>query len=398
MMGRMTTRPTSRVSVVSGMTVVAVGSMTANAAGYVLQLVAGRWLGPAGYGEFATLLSAQLVLAVPALALQTVVARELVCGAMVSDLRALQRRSAGVVAAVAAVAVWPVAAILDVRVLAAAAALVVAPVLVLLAAEQGLLQGSARFGDLALVLGGAGVARVVPAVTVLALGGGVAGALVAGAVGSAAAAMTARVVAGDVGTGGKPITAGVGAVLGASQVQLAVITLTTLDLLLARVVLADADAGLYALGAIASKIAFWLPQAVGVVLYPQMASPERSVRALRTAIGVLVALGTLTVVGVAVAAPLASVIAGADYAPVEGLLWAFALHGACLAIVQCGLLAAIAGDRTVVGLVAWLGVATEAVVMLTVADSVTSMIAIAVVCAALTAATTVIATSRGWGA
>ncbi|NKS00939.1 polysaccharide biosynthesis protein, partial [Rhodococcus hoagii] len=67
-------------STVAGMTMVTVGSMTANIAAYLLALPAVRWLGPAGYGEFAALLAAQLVLAVPALALQTVVAREVVHG------------------------------------------------------------------------------------------------------------------------------------------------------------------------------------------------------------------------------------------------------------------------------------------------------------------------------
>lgn len=63
---------------VAGMTMVTAGAMTANLASYLLHLPAAQWLGPAGYGEFASLLAAQLVLAVPALALQTVVARETV--------------------------------------------------------------------------------------------------------------------------------------------------------------------------------------------------------------------------------------------------------------------------------------------------------------------------------
>ncbi|WP_407819543.1 hypothetical protein, partial [Staphylococcus aureus] len=62
----------------AGVGMVLVGSMTANVASYLLAWLASRWLGPVGYGEFASLLAAQLVLAVPALALQTVVAREAV--------------------------------------------------------------------------------------------------------------------------------------------------------------------------------------------------------------------------------------------------------------------------------------------------------------------------------
>src|SRR5690606_39888110 len=67
------------------------GAMTANIASYLLQLLAGRWLGVAGYSEFASLLAVQLLCAVPALALQNVVARELVHGSDIAALRALRR-------------------------------------------------------------------------------------------------------------------------------------------------------------------------------------------------------------------------------------------------------------------------------------------------------------------
>ena len=46
---------------------VTIGSMTANIASYLLHLPASRVLGVDGYGVFASLLAAQLVLAVPAL-------------------------------------------------------------------------------------------------------------------------------------------------------------------------------------------------------------------------------------------------------------------------------------------------------------------------------------------
>lgn len=72
--GRMARQPLDR-SAAAGVSMVLAGSMTANVASYLLAWLASRWLGPAGYGEFASLLAAQLVLAVPALALQTVVAR-----------------------------------------------------------------------------------------------------------------------------------------------------------------------------------------------------------------------------------------------------------------------------------------------------------------------------------
>ncbi|PND50963.1 polysaccharide biosynthesis protein, partial [Rhodococcus sp. ENV425] len=178
---------------------------------------------------------------------------------------------------------------------------------------------------------------------------------------------------------------GVPAVLRASQVQLALIALTSLDLLLARAVLDPEDAGLYALGAVATKVAFWLPQAVGVVLYPRMANPAQSAAAVRSALAVLVGIGAVLVAGAAVCAPLVPLLVGDAYAPVQSLLWLFALQGACLAVLQGALLSAIAGERTHLAAVAWAGLAVEATLMLTVASTTRQFVLVAVAVAAVTA-------------
>ncbi|WP_245721264.1 polysaccharide biosynthesis protein [Nocardia pseudovaccinii] len=389
--------------------------MTANVAGYLLQMLASRWLGVTGYSEFASLLAVQLLCAVPALALQNVVARELVRGSSVAALRGLQWRCAVIVAVAAAVLVPVVTAVLNVGVLAGAAALGAAPALVLLSGEQGILQGSRRFRALAVVLGAAGVARVVPALVVLAAGGGTAPALCAAAAGIVVAAAFARSTAGSPPVRTRPAvapaterspdvisegaaaegpmpgftaqvvrSAGVLPVLRAAQVQAALMALSSADLIVARIVLAEADASRYALGAIAAKIAFWLPQAVGVVLYPRMAQPTHSARAIRDALAVLSGIGIVAVSGAALAAPLAPLFAGQDYAPIQGLLWLFALQGAVLAVLQGALLSAIAVDRTALAAVTWLGLLVEVVLMACFARSVPTLITTAVCVAAAT--------------
>ncbi|BCK59156.1 polysaccharide biosynthesis protein [Nocardia wallacei] len=384
--------------------------MTANVAGYLLQLLAGRWLGVGGYSEFASLLAVQLLCAVPALALQNVVARELVRGAPVAAVRALGWRCAAIVAALAAVLIPVVAVVLEVSWVAAAGALAAAPMLVLLSGEQGVLQGGRRFRSLATVLGGAGIARVTPALVALALGGTAAVALWGTALGLAAAAAGARRAAGNMkalsrsgrtgsttvppgapddalgpDSGGAPV-GGVLPVLRAAQVQAALMALSSADLIVARIVLDDADAGRYAFGAIATKIAFWLPQAVGVVLYPRMAQPQHSARAVRDALGVLSAIGVVAVIGAAVCAPLAPLFAGQDYAPIENWLWLFALDGALLALLQGALLSAIAADRTAPAALTWAGLAVEITIMLTLARSLPALIGTATAVAAATTA------------
>ena len=397
------------------------GSLLANVAAYLLHLPASRWLGPEGYGAFAALLSAQLLVAVPSLALQAVVAREHVRGADRRALRALGVRVALLVAVVAALAVVPVSMLLDTPLPATAAALAPGPVLCLLTTEQGLLQGAERFRALGLVLALAGAGKVVPAVTVLAAGGGVGAALAAGAVGVAVAWVgAARLAAGPIGAhrgraagpdpaatsttttttsaapagpgGFTPSPPGVAAVLAAGQVQLVMMALTSVDLLLARALLSPEDAGRYALGAVAAKAAFWLPQAVGTVLYPRMADPAGHRGAVRSAVGVLLGIGALVVGAAAVAAPLVPVLAGEAYRPVAGLLWAFAALGVALSVLQAFLLATIATDRTVEAGIAWGGLALTVAAVWVAPRQVEGVLAATLVVVALT---TVVA---GWRA
>lgn len=471
-----------RLPVVADMTLVTAGAMTANVAGYLLQLLAGRWLGVSGYSEFASLLAVQLLAAVPALALQNVVARELVRGAQLATVRRLTRHCAGIVAVLAVVLVPIVSLILHLGSLAAAGALMAAPILVLLSGDQGILQGENHFRRLAIVLGGVGVLRVTPAVIALAAGGSAATALWAGALGLLVAAGAAHriTLSGPIGGTPAPLaaakppgpgpgttgadgardgtvtgagvrrrravragasrretTAGAGeatrteapadairsavpadapgaefpgaaarsevpdevvragspdsvpraatvtAVLRAAQVQAALMALSSVDLIVARIVLDEDRASLYALGAIATKIAFWFPQAVGMVLYPQMAQPQHSARALRSALAVLGGIGLLAVLGAAVLSPLAPVLAGADYAPIQQWLWLFALEGALLALLQGALLSALAADRTALATVIWVGLAVELAVTLPFVRSLPVLITVATTTAAV---------------
>ncbi|MFZ2510661.1 MAG: polysaccharide biosynthesis protein, partial [Gordonia sp. (in: high G+C Gram-positive bacteria)] len=95
-------RRTRPPGAVRSLGVVTAGSLVANLLAYAVQLPASRLLGPAGFGEFAVLSAAMLVLSVPALALQSVVAREVVRGA---QTRALWRLIAVVTAVVAVASV-----------------------------------------------------------------------------------------------------------------------------------------------------------------------------------------------------------------------------------------------------------------------------------------------------
>lgn len=342
---------------------VTIGAMVANAAAYLVHLPASRWLGPELYGEFAALLSVQLIAAVPSLALQVVVARDRVLGASVARLRRTARRSAVALALVLAVAVWPVSLLLTTPAVTVIVAVISAPLLCFYAAELGLLQADNHFARFAVLSALLGIAQAVPSVLALAATSAVLPTLAGDAVGTAAVALVARVVVSRVDLAvprtdlvDVPPRTDVWSVVHAAQVQLALIALTTTDLLLARSLLEPAEAGHYALGSIATKVAFWLPAAVATVLFPKMARPSEHAAARRTAVLLVSAIGAALAGAAAAAAPLVPLVVGDSYRPVAGWLWLFTVLGSLQSLLQVVLLAGIAAHRTRESAVAWIGV------------------------------------------
>lgn len=372
---------------------VAVGSMVANVCMYLVHLTASaRYLDVSEYGEFAVLLSAMLVLGVPALALQNVIAREVVLGHDERRLRRVGVQTTLCVVALVAVATPLVALLLRTGVLTTLAALAAAPLLALIAAGQGILQGRGEFRTLSWVLAVVGILRAVPIIGAFTAGAGPAGGLLAGTIGAAASVVLVWAVVGKVGVpsggGAEGPPAGVLSVVRASQVQLVLIVASSVDLLLSPQVL-DADSvGVYALGAIATKVAFWLPQAIGVVFYPRLADSARSRVSLRQAVTVVAAVGVVLTLCAGAAGPVVPLVFGEGYDELVPLLWLFAYIGATLAVLQVVLLSAIARDRTRVAFVAWVVVAAEVICILTLAGSVLGVAAIAAAAVTVAAAVT----------
>ncbi len=371
--------------------------MVANVCAYFVHLPASRWLSPDQYGEFAVLLQATLVLGVPALAIQAVTAREVVAGRSTRSLVRLGVATAVAVAVLAAIAVWPFMTIAHTGLLATAAAFTVAPLLVLISVGQGILQGHQHFRALAWVIGLVGVARTMPPLVALALGGQAASALVATMVGAVAAVglvvtqVRSLIVDGD---DGRFARLSARSVMHASQVQLVLVTATSVDLLLSRVVLKRER--LRRLRPRHRRGEGRLLAAAGcrLVVFPRLADAQRSASALRGAVLVLLGLSALTSVGAAIGGPLVPIVIGDDYRPVAGLLWLFAIGGGAMAVLQVALLAAIARHRTRVAAIPWAVLVVEVVVILTSAHSVVGLATIAAACAVVSAAAATVATMR----
>jgi hypothetical protein len=350
---------------------VSVAFLGTNALAYVFTLLAARALAPAAFGELAALLGLLLVGTVPATGVQTAAALSLGgtaggrTGQVPARLHAAALVCGLVVVVLGVLAAVPVTALLHLPD-AGAVAWLVALLLpsTLIAGYQGMLQGTGRYGRLASINAFFGVAK---------LAGGTAG-LVLGATPTAAlAGMTVATcvaaLAGWVGCDRPGLARGLrvplAAVMHASGALLGFVVLLNLDLLLARHHLAAADAGEYAVGSIITKVAFWVPQGVGVVLLPRLADEGHRRRLLPTALALVGAFGAILTLATAASGRSAlPLIGGSAYGDSLGsATWLFAALGTLLALAQLLLYSGIAaGDRPAVGAV-WLAAAAEGAVL-----------------------------------
>ncbi|SOD98527.1 polysaccharide biosynthesis protein [Blastococcus haudaquaticus] len=350
---------------------VSVAFLGANALAYAFTLVAARLLVPAAFGELAALLGVLLVGTVPATGLQTAAALHLggVAGRrsplVLARLHASALVTALVVVIAGALAAAPLTALLhlpDPLAVVWLVALLVPSTLV--SGYQGMLQGTGRYGQLAAVNGFLALAKLL---------GGTAGLLVGGTPTAALAGMTvAALVAALAGWAacGRPgvargLRTPLTAALRASGALLGFVLLLNLDLLLARHHLTAGHAGEYAVGSIVTKIAFWLPQGVGVVLLPRLADEAHRRRSLPSALAVVAGVGAVLTLGTAALGSAAlPLVGGSAYGDALGTAASlFAALGTGLALAQLLLYSGIAAaDRVAVGSV-WVAAVIEAVVV-----------------------------------
>ena len=140
----------------------------------------------------------------------------------------------------------------------------------------------------------------------------------------------------------------------ATQALFALYVLVNIDVLLARIVLTPEESGIYTVGMLVAKIAFFMPQAITVVLFPKMGKNDSS--ALRLAV-----LGTSLIgaiyIGVTYFASefVVNAIGGSGYAELYSEVWFFAIEGSLFAVLQVLLYGRIAREDTKVSILLWVG-------------------------------------------
>ena len=328
-------------------TVLAVAIGVMNVATYGYQMLAARLLGPQPYGAFAALMNLIMVVNVIALALQANAARRIAADpahvhAVEQAIRRVGRQaslSLGLLILAAAPLInWLLK--LDSIATAVMVGLSAVP-LTLLGYQAGVLQGERRWLALGLVYASAGVPRLVIGTALIlidptpfwAITGVVVGAWVPVAVGAVALRQPRdRVREPEAEHTSRDLWR---ETLRNSHALLAYFALSNADVVIARSTMDAHEAGLYAAGLIMTKAVLFLPQFVVVLAFPSMGVEETRLRTLLQSLGAVgmisavVALGTTVLSGVAMI-----FVGGRQYAAIQDSLWAFALLGGLLAMLQ----------------------------------------------------------------
>jgi O-antigen/teichoic acid export membrane protein len=161
-------------------------------------------------------------------------------------------------------------------------------------------------------------------------------------------------------------------------------TLTNVDVLLARVLLTEDQSGEYSVGVLLAKIAFFLPGAIIIVLFPKMTTAH-SRRTVYVATG-LTALVGLMITGFSLLFGdfVIRVLGGVQYPDLGSDAWLFALEGSAFALVQVLLYARLATQDRRAVMAVWIAlIVLVGVVALwrhgSVFDIVTTVVAVALV-------------------
>jgi len=364
-------RKSSAAAKLRGGGAVAAGMFVLNLTTYGFTIAAAHILGPDDYGALAAWMNLLLVVNVGALGLQATTARRLSAGG--HDLGELEPQLvrlaliSALVIGVLLVALSPLinaALQLDDLLMAALIGLSAVP-LTLVGGLLGILQGERRWGALSAVQICIGAPRLVVGLALLLWRPDPRWGAIAVTVTLLVPVVVGLYALRDrhlrPGREGGSLRSLVIELGHNSQALLAFFAVSNVDLIVARHVLDDHDAGLYAAGLILAKAVLFLPQFVTVVAFPAMASGD-SPRTFAQAVGAVVGLGALATLGTALLPGLALVfVGGSAYDDVRSQLWTFAVLGtllACLMMTVYGLLAR-GGQRSVyltwVALVAIIG-------------------------------------------
>lgn len=389
---------TTRSRVSTGV-LVGAGQVAMNGAAYAFSLLAARLLIPAEFGVVTALLSILQMGSVASLGLQAATARRIaVDPAEPGATIGIVLRSTMYVSTACALAVGVATPVLMLAlhldspwpVLLCAATLLP---LTAMGGFIGIAQGLERWGMVTTLSVANGTGRLLAGTVALLIAPTVTSAMIGVAVGAWVPVVIGTAAFGRRGAGTHTRRPLVREALLGTHALFAFYVLSNLDAIIARGLLSEHEAGLYAAGLIIAKVALMGPSFVGILLYPRFAR-DATHRSRNLAVAVVVVLAVVGTAGTALLPQLALALAGGrQYAAVSENLWLFALEGATLAIVQVLVLDSLARRRRHLTPPLWGVAAAVPAVAILGGVGVTGLVT-TVIGAALAAAVLILATDR----
>lgn len=374
-----------RAALAKGLVFVGAATMIGNGAAYLLSMVAARVLVPAEFGALGALLGLLVIISTVGIAMQAFTARRVaVATTDRSTVEGETIRLASLVAIVIIVGgllvAWPVGMIFQIPFLAVATGIASIGFVILGSAAMGIAQGREEHLRLSWAFIANGVGRATGGIIGVVILQSVTGVGIGVMIGCALGAFVSyRLIC--PGAWAAAIPKGVPAEFGHVVHALAVLfTLTNVDVLLARIFLTEDQSGEYAVGVLLAKIAFFLPNAIIIVLFPKMTG-GRSNRTVYLATGLTACVGlVITGFSFLFGNLVIRILGGAQYTELGSEAWLFALEGSAFALVQVLLYARLATQDTRAVLAVWAAlVVLVAVVALWRHDSVADIVTTVVV-------------------
>jgi O-antigen/teichoic acid export membrane protein len=361
--------------------IVLAGVIAVNVGNYLFHLLSARELGPASYSDVVSLLALAGLIGLPLGGVQVVVARTVARLAAAGDepgLRAFFRLglvATGVVSVAVALAVAILAPVIQEWLgIGSLAAIVVTGALTIPALltpiALGVAQGLQRFTLLSISLAASTTVRLATLVFVLALGFGVTAVLAASLVGSLVALAVPLARLDDRLRGPRSIrpklsrqalsTSLLPVVIG----LLAITALTTADVIVAKAVFDDHEAGIYGSASLVGRVILYLPAAIVTVLLPKVAARstrgEASGDILAASIGVTVAASALLTLAYAVLPNTVVRLAfGSAFDDAAGLLGLFGIAMSGYALLNVLLIYHLARNATAMSWLLLAGAAAQ---------------------------------------
>jgi O-antigen/teichoic acid export membrane protein len=391
----MVSTPQERKRLIQGVVVVGLGLAVPQGLAYVASVVAARLLLPAEFGAFGAMQGITQIGVPVGLAIQAIAARRLVKNSANKHhdlLRFGLEISIAVMLATLLISI-PLSTIFNIDYLVLVLTIGAIAPFVFISTQLGIAQGKEFYLKLAGIYIVFGIGRSISAIVglfiypeLISVGIGFFG-------GTLLSAIVAHFILGNSKKFWKTDRAeqSVKELWKATQALFALYVLVNVDVLLARIVLTPEESGIYTVGMLVAKIAFFMPQAITVVLFPKMGKNDSS--ALRLAV-----LGTSLIgafyIGVTYFASefVVNAIGGSGYAELYSEVWLFAIEGSLFAVLQVLLYGRIAREDTKVSVLLWIGsviatvsvwaIATDTVI--TVVSSLIGVTFILVIIAAVT--------------